>query len=219
MFKKSKMDIIAGLFIVIGTGLGIWANEINKKEAKTLEEAKNKLALELLEANQENLELNKKFDRYAEEMKFFTKKSFSFLQLDFPYGFTVIKQNKEYEDFTQVFGNNPFNIDFKSNIVKTENGKYELQLNDIMLAFNNFKFSAGSVRGEIDVEDFGQIRLLFSAKIISKLNNINDSFRIGAKMIDGSGEFLYAIGLQKDEDPTQLSQILFDLDKPVVKQN
>lgn len=214
------MEILSVALIILGTAIGGYASWINKKDADILEKDNSNLlrknvtlSEELKKASDANLELSKKSDRYVEEMNFFNKKDFSFLNSYFPYGFTVVKENEEFENFTKVYGNKPFYIDFKSKIFKKENGKYEIHLNEIMLSFGNSKFSARSVLGEIDIENFRQTRLFFSVKFMSKLNNSSDSFRIGAIMINGDDGILYAIGIQKDEEPSQLTQILYDLDK------
>ena len=224
MFKKITMEVLAGVFILVGTSLGIYTNWESKKEADILEKRNSALleenfalSKELKKTSEENLGLSKKSDRYIEEMMFFKNKDFGFLKPIFPYGFTVIKQNDKFENFVKTFGDKPFYIDFKSNIIKNKDGKHQISLNDIILSFYDSKFSGESIYGEIDVDNYKNTRLFFSLKFISKLKNINDCFRIGAIMINGEGGFLYAIGVQKDEDPSQLTQLTYDLDKLTTK--
>jgi hypothetical protein len=214
------MEILSIALIILGTAVGGFASWKNKYEADILEKENTALlrknvdlSEELKKASDENLLLSKKSDRYVEEMNFFNRRDFGFIKLGFPYGYTVIKQNDEYDDFTKVYGNKPFNIDFKSKITKNQDGKYVIQLNEILISYGNSKFSSRSVFGEIDIENFSQVRLIFSIKFVSKLKNIRDSYRIGAIMIDGGDGILYAVGIQKDEEPSQLSQIVYDLDK------
>lgn len=206
MFKKSKMDIIAGIFILIGTGLGIWANEINKAAAKESEEINsdllsenNDLTKKIGKITDENLELSKKFDRYVKALDYFNKSNYDNIMLKetFPHGYKVVAQNRDFENFSKNFGESlGFEI-FESKIIFK--GSFRFTMSDVRfksngMSWKSIKRGTQNVSVPINPKDFSQTQFVVPFVI-------QPGFDFAVLMIDdGRDDFTYAVGFTPNKE-------------------
>ncbi len=200
MSKNHKMEIIAGLFIVVGTALGVWANAINKKEAKVLEEKNasllsenNNLGKELKIKSQENIALSKRISKSIEAVNYFNTIDFSYLKKDFPYGYTVVRQNKDFDDFIKVYGEKRGYEYYGSEIY------YDKEQKTHLIKFSGFKIeimggsmSGGEMAVGLNTNNYKDFQLLIPEQPLFDVNWV-------VLMIDDGHKYTYAIGFVPKE--------------------
>ncbi|MFP2995166.1 hypothetical protein ABN763_04620 [Spongiivirga sp. MCCC 1A20706] len=183
------MDIVAGVFILVGTAIGIWANEINKRESDNLEKKNSILRKELKEISEENLRLSKKMENYVESSNYFNKTNFSYLKKDFPLGYTVVKQNEDFDDFVQAFGEHRDYEYYGSRIYRDkETQDYLIVLKDFKININGVSISGGETGVKIDPDNYKDYQLLMPQQPLLDVNMV-------ILMIDSKQKYTYAIGL------------------------